>query len=345
MTKHRAVVTGWDPDHVNPDESTGRPKGVQTAIDFRIASTYDVLAAGLFALHGIPEITGSPTNSASISPFMAAIECPNGGYYVVQISDDETFEINMANVGAVKIYVQQQDYEVNNAYIDSEVVIGVVYGATAIPAGSLLLFSSTITAETSTSGLTFVPEFKFTGAASGSVRVPTFDDLENVAVIQNGTRALVTSGSSGEYVYNLSEDTWEPVGITAFLAAMYPIGSVYTNATNNANPATLLGFGTWAAFAAGRVPVGIDSTQTEFDTAGETGGAKTHSHWTSTSSTPSGDQASQVGNANGATRTVSRTFRHYGAGTQYTDNVVEKASAPESSLQPYVVVYMWRRTA
>ena len=36
-----------------------------------------------------------------------------------------------------------------------------------------------------------------------------------------------------------------------------------------------MGFGTWA-FGAGKVPVGIDSSDTDFDTAEETGGAKTH---------------------------------------------------------------------
>ena len=57
---------------------------------------------------------------------------------------------------------------------------------------------------------------------------------------------------------------------------IYPVGSIYINATNNTNPATLLGFGTWVAFGAGKVPVGIDSSDTDFDVAEETGGAKTH---------------------------------------------------------------------
>ena len=56
----------------------------------------------------------------------------------------------------------------------------------------------------------------------------------------------------------------------------YPVGSIYINASVATNPATLLGFGTWAAFGAGRVMVGLDAGQTEFDTAEETGGAKTH---------------------------------------------------------------------
>ena len=41
--------------------------------------------------------------------------------------------------------------------------------------------------------------------------------------------------------------------VIEILQAVYPIGSVYTNASVDTNPATLLGFGTWTAFAAGRV--------------------------------------------------------------------------------------------
>ena len=55
----------------------------------------------------------------------------------------------------------------------------------------------------------------------------------------------------------------------------WPVGSVYTSIVST-NPATLLGGGTWVSFGAGRVLVGLDATQTEFDTVEETGGAKTH---------------------------------------------------------------------
>lgn len=59
------------------------------------------------------------------------------------------------------------------------------------------------------------------------------------------------------------------------MQTLYPIGSVYIS-TLATNPNTLLGFGTWADFANGKVLVGYDSTQTEFDTLEETGGEKTH---------------------------------------------------------------------
>lgn len=65
------------------------------------------------------------------------------------------------------------------------------------------------------------------------------------------------------------------------LARAWPVGSVFVSAVAT-NPADLLGFGVWAAFGAGRVLVGQDAGQAEFDTLGETGGAKTHTHGTGT---------------------------------------------------------------
>lgn len=63
--------------------------------------------------------------------------------------------------------------------------------------------------------------------------------------------------------------------IASVLKLIYPVGSVYINASDATNPGTLLGFGTWEAFGAGRVMVGLDSEDGDFDTAEETGGAKT----------------------------------------------------------------------
>ena len=59
---------------------------------------------------------------------------------------------------------------------------------------------------------------------------------------------------------------------TKLLNLIYPVGSIYMSATNT-NPGSTLG-GTWVAWGSGKVPVGIDSTDTDFDTAEKTGGAK-----------------------------------------------------------------------
>ena len=71
--------------------------------------------------------------------------------------------------------------------------------------------------------------------------------------------------------------------VTAALQALHPVGSIYINAGVTTNPATLLGFGTWVAFGAGRVMVGLNGSDALFDALEETGGSKdavvvSHSH-------------------------------------------------------------------
>ena len=122
--------------------------------------------------------------------------------------------------------------------------------------------------------------------------------------------------------------------------------SLYINASDGTNPGTLLGFGTWVAFGAGRVPVGIDATQTEFDTAEETGGAKTHT--LSISEMPShthnlGSKDSTAGDG-GA---FNEEFIEDPADTTNGPNVTSSSTgggSAHNNLQPYIVVYMWKRT-
>lgn len=153
------------------------------------------------------------------------------------------------------------------------------------------------------------------------------------------------------------------VATTAFvqeaLQALHPVGSIYINATNSTNPGTLLGFGTWVAFGAGRVPVGFDSGNALFDTAEETGGSAdaivvSHTHTASVtdsghnhdyyrpniniSTTPGG--AFQVVNS-GETLTQTSTKT---TGISVT-NSTTGSSGTNANYQPYITVYMWKRTA
>ena len=64
--------------------------------------------------------------------------------------------------------------------------------------------------------------------------------------------------------------------IASAKAELYPVGTIYQNATVSTNPATLLGFGTWVAIGTGKVLVGVASGDDDFGTLGQTGGSKTH---------------------------------------------------------------------
>ena len=57
---------------------------------------------------------------------------------------------------------------------------------------------------------------------------------------------------------------------------IYPVGSIYMNASSNVNPGTLLGIGTWQALAPGRVLLGAGSNDGQTYTEGGTSGARTH---------------------------------------------------------------------
>ncbi len=143
--------------------------------------------------------------------------------------------------------------------------------------------------------------------------------------------------------------------VQAALAALYPVGSIYTNATNSTNPGTLLGFGTWTAFGAGRVMVGLDAGNAAFDTAEETGGSAdaivvSHTH-TLTDPGHTHDQQgqtklAQVGSgadsANNNANAIGGTTNSATTGITISSTGV---SGTNANLQPYIVVYMWKRTA
>jgi hypothetical protein len=159
---------------------------------------------------------------------------------------------------------------------------------------------------------------------------------------------------------------------TVAIQALYPVGSIYINAAVATNPATLLGFGTWTAFAAGRVMVGLNGSNAAFDTVEETGGnadAVLVSHAHAYSGTTGGQNQNHVhtsgvggsfiiGNAGGNNGFDAGGLYPPTAGVPTTDvnNVdhshtfsgvtgTEGQSGTNANLQPYIVVYMWKRTA
>jgi len=145
--------------------------------------------------------------------------------------------------------------------------------------------------------------------------------------------------------------------VQAALAALYPVGSIYTNATVATNPGTLLGFGTWTAFGAGRVAVGFNAANPLFDTAEETGGsadAITVSHTHTATVTDPGHTHTTNANVNNsqnlaggpsttlarATATIDPAFTGISVAISTTGS-----SGTNANYQPYITVYMWKRTA
>lgn len=182
-----------------------------------------------------------------------------------------------------------------------------------------------------------------------------------------GTPSL-PSGTTG--VTQATSDDSTKLATTAFVqdivdsikSSLYPVGSIYTNATSSTNPGTLLGFGTWTAFGAGRFMVGLDGSDASFDTAEETGGSKdaivvSHTH---TASVTDSGHSHGTGVAGNNFLTVSGGGLQIGSGVAgRTDaattgsattgisvsNSTTGSSGTNANLPPYIVVYMWKRTA
>lgn len=148
--------------------------------------------------------------------------------------------------------------------------------------------------------------------------------------------------------------------------AMYPVGSLYMNATDNRNPALIFGFGTWAQVP-GRFIVGQDSADTDFDTGTETGGSKTHNHGGSTGGTSlttaqmpahqhmlpeGGTDYAVYGIRNGQPSVIVEDFsssttsvRRSLTSSEGNGDAHSHSISSASNLPPYFVAYIWRRTA
>lgn len=130
----------------------------------------------------------------------------------------------------------------------------------------------------------------------------------------------------------------------------WPVGSVYI-AVDSTSPATRFGGGTWSAFGAGRVLVGLDAADTDFDVAEETGGVKTVTLTGAQSGLPQHRHQmlrERSATTGGATTLIARTSDTSSTvdTAVFTENVAAAdAAQAHTNVQPYITVYMWKRTA
>jgi len=174
---------------------------------------------------------------------------------------------------------------------------------------------------------------------------------------------VLPTGTTG--VTQSSSDDTTKLATTAFVqdvadvvkSALFPVGAIYT-ATVSTNPATLLGFGTWTAFGAGRVLIGNGGGFS----AGATGGSAdaivvSHTHTgTTNSSNPTANgrlDGNTLGSGTPSNYPVPTTtttgspvpWNPLNAHTHTFTTDSSGVSGTNANLPPYIVVYMWQRTA
>lgn len=196
---------------------------------------------------------------------------------------------------------------------------------------------------------------------------PTAADDNKVAIADSTTATGWKFGKVG--TDNLDK--------TSILNLVYPVGSIYMSA-NNVSPQTFLG-GTWVSWGEGRVPVGVSSSDTDFNTAEKTGGEKTHRlsvdemPWHDHSGTNSTVETETIHTrpTGGALLPLGiRTYTvKYDVNEQTQEYMISPAGGQtldvengtvinsqygvcpnglgvaHNNLQPYITCYMWKRTA
>ena len=218
----------------------------------------------------------------------------------------------------------------------------------------------------------------------GTGGTTTVTTSTNATVSIPETTAFIPETNGGVMIHDNSTSTgWKVDKVKAenldndslaqvCLNLIYPVGSIYMS-VKNASPETFLG-GTWVAWGSGKVPVGVDTNDTSFDTVEKIGGEKTHvllptempkHEHTGTQSKGTGVYSRKDPTA--ITPTVQWERKKYVA--DFTASTIETVTAYEqglgevtdtvqvdhgialgdnaahNNLQPYITCYMWKRVS
>ena len=180
----------------------------------------------------------------------------------------------------------------------------------------------------------------FDGASFGSGAV------DGTSIVTSG--GALTLGDGGITIAKCSD--------SEFLQKIYPIGSLYMNANDGTNPSTLMGFGTWEQFSAGRMVLGFGEgtdtrgQTTNFNSAGDTSGEYNHLLTHQESGLPAHNHIEQHFHTNGSGDGSGPGASCCGgaienSGVRTLNNSTQNASQVHNNMPPYIVVYIWRRTA
>ena len=146
---------------------------------------------------------------------------------------------------------------------------------------------------------------------------------------------------------------------------IYPVGSIYMS-VNNTNPTNLFG-GTWVTWGQGRVPVCVNTSNSNFNTVEKTGGSVSHRHefrigmhwWYGgacgeNSYSGTGAYRFSDNQYDGWARDLEGKSMNVNNGIYNNSSVTtatpggkwSRSDTSESNnFQPYITCYMWKRTA
>ena len=174
-----------------------------------------------------------------------------------------------------------------------------------------------------------------------AVAVATKANKNNTALTGTPTAPTASAATNSTQIATTAYATTAIAAIPAVTAAIinghaYPVGSIYTSVVAT-NPNTLLSVGVWSAIGQGRVLLGAGGGYT----AGDTGGTATET--LTLSQIPSHTHYSGWKTGSGDGSAGQYATLHEGSASVQTGSA--GSGAAHNNLQPYLVVYMWKRTS
>ena len=167
---------------------------------------------------------------------------------------------------------------------------------------------------------------------------------------------IIKASQSSGVVGNVSNvpsqsttDTYSCDYINELINMLYPIGTIIIKADNN-DYSNYLGF-TWERTLVGRVAVGINSNDTDFDTIGETGGNKTHTQTTDEVAAHTHQlwvESDQSGSAYGLPQSEmfwEKAKNNWANGQFGVNRTNVNNPTPMNIMNPYQVVAYWKRVS
>jgi hypothetical protein len=301
--------------------------------------------------------------SVSITSANQALTALNG---VADQSRNQTIALTTTTTAAFAVYAPpaEKTYVIQNASAYTATIYNstVIGNTTAAGVGVVVPAGKTMTVWSDGTNFAF-QNTHLVGTVVGNVTGDLTGNVTgNVTGNLNGNLTAAAPTAATQAFGNNTTAIATTAFVQAALQALHPVGSIYINAGVTTNPATLLGFGTWTAFGAGRVMVGLNGADPLFDTLEETGGSKdaivvSHTHTaTSTVTDPSHshvmdgqylkNNAAGGGIASGSGVGVGNSTNTATTGiTVSTTNTSTGSSGTDANLQPYITVAMWKRTA
>lgn len=299
------------------------PQGVAAARDaanngLTLRLTHMAIGSGLYDPAGRAAMAARRAK-ATLAP--SPPQPTEGQLYTAALFDAQAYTGTAFDVGEVGFYAGDPD-------------AGGVLFAVVSWASRRAVFSNTA------ADLLLTYTLALSAVPSGSVTV----QVDPNASIAHALVAQHVSGANPHSQYVLASKLDELVD--ARISAKRGVGSVEIR-YDDINPATIFG-GTWSNFGSGRMLVGLDSADPDFNTIGKTGGAKTH--------TLTIDQIPAHGHSTGVFSGVdgetvgvpqeepSEPFEGYfPKSSSRTGNT--GGGQPHPNVPPYIVVRFWRRTA